>query len=172
MPLRGLTPAANFAYAFVAVTIVVGELGGRAVAVATALASALSLDFFLTEPYLRLAIHDKHDLLAFFGLAACGLLAAGFANRTLAGSQGASARPVPDRVLDAQTLLALGTAPVSGDASLPLPADGARLALVIGQRPLGWLDLYGNGAPASPASRQALAAVARAVAALLATTER
>lgn len=30
----------------------------------------------------------------------------------------------------------------------------------------------GNGAPASPASRQALAAVARAVAAMLATTER
>ena len=33
------------------------------------MASALSLDFFLTEPYLRLEIADKHDLIAFFGLA-------------------------------------------------------------------------------------------------------
>ena len=36
--------------------------------------SALSLDFFLTQPYLHLAIADKHDLIASLGLAGCGLL--------------------------------------------------------------------------------------------------
>ena len=76
MPLRGLTVASNFTFAFVALTIVAGELGGRGAALATALSSALSLDFFLTRPYLHLAIHDKDDVIAFLGLALCGLLAA------------------------------------------------------------------------------------------------
>jgi hypothetical protein len=222
--------SANFSYAIVALTIVTGEYGGRAAAVGTALASALSLDFFLTEPYMRLAIRDKHDVIAFLGLAACGILAAALAsaqgrgarllsrkqldllhstlaelpragplesrlgrileaarlsfpvsavvvrdrdNRTIACSEGALARPVPERELDAQTLLPSGLAGRgTTDASVPLPSEGARLALVLGQRPLGWLDLYGNGAPASLASRQALAAVARTVAALLAAAER
>ena len=78
IPLRGLTPAANLAFAFVALTIGVAEWGGRRAAVVTALTSALSLDFFLTEPYLRLSIADKDDVIAFFGLAACGLVAAAF----------------------------------------------------------------------------------------------
>ena len=76
MPLRELTVASNFTFAFLALTIVVGELGGRGPAVATALTAALSLDFFLTRPYLKLAIHGKDDVIAFLGLSACGLLAA------------------------------------------------------------------------------------------------
>jgi hypothetical protein len=230
VPLRGLTPAANFSYAFVALTIVIGELAGRTAAVTTALAAALSLDFFLTEPYLRLAIRDKHDLVAFFGLAACGLLAAGFASvhgrrarelarrqlellhstvaelpqsgplesrlgrileaarqtfplsaavvrgprdELVAASEGGGTRPLPGLKLDPRTLLPAGLAgSASSQASLPLPADGARLALVVGQRPFGWLDLYGNGVAAGPEARTALAAVARALAALLADAER
>jgi len=78
IPLRSLTPAANLAFAFAALTIAVAEWGGRRAAVVTALTSALSLDFFLTEPYLRLSIADKDDLIAFFGLAFCGLVAAAF----------------------------------------------------------------------------------------------
>lgn len=230
VPLRGFTPAANFSYAFVALTIVIGEFGGRAAAVATAVASALSLDFFLTEPYLRLEIRDKHDVIASFGLAGCGILAAALAaergraaralsrrqhallhhavaelplagplesrlarileaarqsfpvaaaavrgrsNDTLAASEGALARPLPVQELDPETLLPPG---LSGGASAPanatLPLEGARLALVVGRRQVGWLDLWGNGRPASVESRQALAAVARAVAALLASAER
>jgi hypothetical protein len=76
VPVRGLTPAANLSFAFIALTIVVAELGGRWAATATALVSALSLDFFLTQPYLRLAIEDKHDVIAFLGLTVCGLIAA------------------------------------------------------------------------------------------------
>jgi K+-sensing histidine kinase KdpD len=80
-PLRGLTPSSNFTFVFVAITVVVAELGGRTPAILTALASALSLDFFLTRPYLRLTIEDKHDVIAFVGLAACGLLVAAIATR-------------------------------------------------------------------------------------------
>lgn len=80
-PLRELTNAGNFVFAFVIVIIVVGELGGRAAAVATAACSALSLDFFLTKPYLSLRIEEKHDLIAFLGLALCGIVAAAFGSR-------------------------------------------------------------------------------------------
>src|SRR5262245_51202763 len=75
-PLRERTLAGNFIFAFVILIVVVAELGGRAAALSTAACSALSLDFFLTRPYMRLSIESKHDLYAFFGLAICGLVAA------------------------------------------------------------------------------------------------
>jgi hypothetical protein len=75
IPLRELTVSANLSFAFVALTIVVAQLAGRAVGVTTAVASALSLDFFLTRPYFQLAIEDKHDVIAFLGLGACGIIA-------------------------------------------------------------------------------------------------
>jgi two-component system sensor histidine kinase KdpD len=78
VPLRGTTTASNFAFVFVALTIVVAELGGRWAAVATALCSGLSLDFFLTQPYMQLTMYEKHDVIAVAGLTACGLIAAAF----------------------------------------------------------------------------------------------
>jgi hypothetical protein len=81
IPLRGVTSASNFAFAFMALVILTAEWGGANPAIATALTSALSLDFFLTEPYLRLEIAAKDDLVAFAGLAFCGLLVAGLARR-------------------------------------------------------------------------------------------
>jgi len=81
VPLRGLTSASNLAFAFMALTIVVAELGGRAAALVTALTSALSLDFFLTQPYLHLSMEDKHDVIGFLGLAACGSIAAALASQ-------------------------------------------------------------------------------------------
>jgi hypothetical protein len=232
VPVRGFTTASNFTFVFLALTIVVGELGGRAAAVATAVASALSLDFFLTQPYLRLEIQDKHAVIAFLGLGGCGILAAILAsergrgraeglpsrkqlallrasvaelsragplasrlarileatrlafpvasvvvrdrsNSTVAASERALPRPAPGLVLDPETLLPPGPAgPVPAGRSLPLPPEGARLALVVGRRQMGWLDLWGNGEPASLGSRQALSAVARVVAVLLAEAER
>lgn len=83
VPWREATVASNFTFLFMALTIVVAEWGGRRAALATAVAATLSLDFFLTRPYLRLTIDDKHDAIAFFGLAGCGLLAA-----TLGSSRG------------------------------------------------------------------------------------
>ena len=76
IPLRESVTASNLSFAFVVLTVVVAAFGGRGAGVATALASALSLDFFLTKPYLSLRIQENHDLIAFTGLAVCGLVAA------------------------------------------------------------------------------------------------
>ncbi len=81
VPLRGYTTASNFAFVFVALTIVVAELGGRWAAVATALCSGLSLDFFLTEPYMQLTMYEKHDVIAVVGMTVCGLIAAAFGSQ-------------------------------------------------------------------------------------------
>src|SRR4029079_14327922 len=76
VPLRELTTAANLTFPFLAMTIVMAEFGGRKAALMTAITSGLSLDFFLTKPYMRLTIAEKHDVIAFVGLAVCGLIAA------------------------------------------------------------------------------------------------
>ena len=77
-PLRTLTTASTLAFVFIALTIVVAEMGGRGPGLATAVVSALSLNFFLTEPYLSLEIDKPGDIAAFVALAACGLIAAAF----------------------------------------------------------------------------------------------
>ena len=81
IPVRTLTAASNLAFVFLLLTIVIAELGGRAAAVATALVSAMSLNFFLIEPYLTLAISKSDDIIAFVALAVCGLVAAAFGRR-------------------------------------------------------------------------------------------
>ncbi len=81
IPLRDVTTASNLSFAFLALIIVVAELGGRWPAVATAVSSALSLNFFLTQPYLRLTIHGRDDIVAFCGLTVCGLIAASLGSR-------------------------------------------------------------------------------------------
>ena len=80
-PLRTVVSASNLAFVFIALTIVVAEMGGRGPGLATAVVSALSLNFFLTEPYMSLEIHKPGDLGAFLALAACGLIAAAFGKR-------------------------------------------------------------------------------------------
>lgn len=79
--LRSLVSASNLAFVFIALTIVVAEMGGRGPALATAVVSALSLNFFLTEPYMSLEIHKQGDVGAFLALAVCGLIAAAFGSR-------------------------------------------------------------------------------------------
>jgi hypothetical protein len=81
IPLRTLTGAANLAFVFVAFTVIVAELGGRQAALVTAIVSAMSLNFFLTEPYLTLTISKPDDVITFLALAACGLIAAAFGKR-------------------------------------------------------------------------------------------
>jgi hypothetical protein len=81
IPLRTVTSASNLAFVFLALTIVVAELGGRVPALVTALMAALSLNFFLTEPYLSLSIDKPDDVIAFVALAGCGLIAAAFGTR-------------------------------------------------------------------------------------------
>ena len=81
IPLRSLVAASNLAFVFMAFTIIVAELGGRGPALVTALVSAMSLNFFLTEPYLTLEITNREDIIAFCALAGCGLIAAAFGRR-------------------------------------------------------------------------------------------
>jgi K+-sensing histidine kinase KdpD len=224
VPLRGFTTASNFTFLFMALTILVAEVGGRAAAVATALCSSLSLDFFLTQPYRRLSIADKHDMIAFMGLTVCGLIAAtvgaqrgervaalrasrgqlalvhsgleqleksvptdlGLARvlgasrgvlplaaavvrdtrgNLLAATERAQGMPVPARSLDLEAL----SAPAAPDrGGQPLPREGARLALMAGDRQVGWLDVWGNGKPASAQERRTLSGVARLLAVILA----
>ncbi len=224
VPLRGFTTASNFTFLFMALTILVAELGGRAAAVATALCSALSLDFFLTRPYLRLSIADKHDLIAFLGLTVCGLIAAAVGSQRgarvrslrasrqqldlvhvgleqlerglatdlgltrvidasrrvlplaaavvrdtpgnlLAATERAHGMPVPAQSLGLDAL----AMPAAPDRSRqPLPQEGARLALVAGGRQVGWLDVWGNGKPATAEARRTLSGVARVLAVILA----
>ena len=49
--------------------------------------SALSLNFFLTEPYLRLAINRSDDIIAFVALAVSGSIAAAFGRRRARSSE-------------------------------------------------------------------------------------
>jgi hypothetical protein len=81
IPLRSYTSASNLAFVFLAFVIVMAELGGRSVALVTAVVSAMTLDFFLTEPYLTLAITQRDDLVALLALVVCGLIAAAFGRR-------------------------------------------------------------------------------------------
>jgi K+-sensing histidine kinase KdpD len=226
IPLRGLTPAANFTLVFMAVTITVAEFGGRAAALATALASALSLNFFLTKPYLRLTIDNADDIIAFVGLTVCGLIAAAFgsrrgrriselqaalqqlqllhsaslrieqvavaepelarileASRTVLPVAAAALRdtrgyavaaagralelPVPAQIVELDRLFPTGGEPAVGLGRLPLPAEGARLPLRVGDQQVGWLDVWGNGTPASIQSRHVLSDLARLLAVAL-----
>jgi hypothetical protein len=229
VPLRTYTTASNFTFAFIALIILVAEYGGGRAALATALCSALSLDFFLTQPYLRLTIEDKHDVIAFFGLAACGLVAASLSSQrgkkaaalrsaheqldlihiaiedlqsaepfdfrivrlldavraacpisavgvrdvqdaiVAASGQGIEATRIPTQIVSLQTLLPRGA---DADGLLlqnpPIPPEGVRLALVSGNRQFGWLDLWGDGTPASARSRRTLAGIAYLIALQLA----
>ena len=90
IPLRTLIPASNLAFVFLAFTIVVAELGGRSAALVTALVSGMSLNFFLTEPYLSLTIAKRDDVIAFLALLGCGLIAAWFGKRRARVSEVAS----------------------------------------------------------------------------------
>jgi K+-sensing histidine kinase KdpD len=81
IPLREATYSGNFIFLFVILIIVVSEFAGRWAAIATAACSALSLNFFLTRPYLSLRIEGTHDIIAFAGLTVCGLVAATLGSR-------------------------------------------------------------------------------------------
>jgi K+-sensing histidine kinase KdpD len=225
IPFREKVTASNLSFAFVVLTVVVAAFGGRSAGVATALASALSLDFFLTRPYLSLRIQENHDLIAFAGLTVCGLVAASLGSpqriaalresrshtqlvhHTLGALEGggpvepeigrllerarqtlpvralvmrdpggrvvssaphqAGLEPVPPQVVDADTLLAAGQPESVLRRAPSLPSEGVRIAIVTHQRQVAWLDLWGDGAPGTAASRRTLSDVARILGAML-----
>ena len=225
MPFRESAAAASLPFAFVLLTISVAAFGGRSAGVATALVSALSMDFFLTRPYLSLRIQDNHDLFAFAGLTVCGLVAASLGspqriaalrearvhaqivhqallaleaggpvepeiarllewarhrlpvralvlrdrgNRVVSSApHSAGLHPIPAPALEADTLLVPGASAHALRRPLALPEAGARIVVMTHQRQVGWLDFWGDGAPASASSRQTLTSVARILGAML-----
>jgi Domain of unknown function (DUF4118) len=108
VPFRTLTAASNLAFVFLIFTIVVAELGGRTAGLVTAVVSALSLNFFLTEPYLTLAIDKPDDIIAFVALAVSGLVAAAFGWRRerSAESAGRTHRDLETLARTAESLVA------------------------------------------------------------------
>jgi two-component system, OmpR family, sensor histidine kinase KdpD len=113
-PLRTTVSASNLAFVFIAMTIIVAEMGGRGPGLATAVVSALSLNFFLTEPYLSLEIHKPGDIGAFLALAACGLIAAAFGKRRVRTAEQVS-RARGDLEVLARTATSLAArAPIDG----------------------------------------------------------
>jgi K+-sensing histidine kinase KdpD len=226
IPFRESVTASNLSFAFVVLTVLVAAFGGRSAGVATALVSALSMDFFLTKPYLSLRIQENHDLIAFAGLTVCGLVAASLGSpqriaalresrshaqlvhETLGALEGggpvepelarllerarqilpvralvlrdpggrvvssaphrAGLESVPPQVVDTDTLLAPGLKASALRRAPSLPSEGARIAIVTRQRQVAWLDLWGDGAPATAASRRTLSDVARILGVMLA----
>src|SRR5262245_31553795 len=147
IPLRSLTAASNLAFVFLVFTIVVAELGGRGAGLVSALVSAISLNFFLTEPYLRLTISKPDDVVAFFALAVCGLVAAAFGRRRerlsdLAGREGKDlavvkklverlrdGRPLEEVLADLKHAFALGSVVLrgAGDRILAVRSEERRV---------------------------------------------
>jgi hypothetical protein len=62
VPLRDHVQAANLALIMVLVVVVAAAVGGRAAGAVAAVISALSFDFFLTQPYLSLQIDSADDI--------------------------------------------------------------------------------------------------------------
>jgi uncharacterized protein DUF4118 len=126
IPLRTLTSASNLAFVFLAFTIVVAELGGRSAALVTALISAMSLNFFLTEPYLALTMSKTDDIVAFVALVICGLIAAAFGRRR---ERWSSAAGRAEEELDAVQEVIAG---LRNGTPLPEVLDGLRRSLGLG----------------------------------------
>lgn len=163
VPLRDFTTASNFTFVFLVLTIVVAEFGGQGPALATALVSALSLDFFLTRPYLKLSIEAKDDVIAFVGLAVCGLVAAALGSTRNNGARAAPALRAHLDFLHSAVRDLDGSAPVEPQLArvlraskdlLPLAAvvvrgeDGAVVASsdpADGQRPIPEMVLEAEG---------------------------
>jgi len=219
VPFRTYTSASNFTFLFLILTILIAEYGGRRAAFATALCSALSLDFFLTQPYMQLMIKSSHDIAAFGGLALCGFLVATFGaqrgekaldltsareqldllhsavsgladatqvefhlrtlldaasgcapleaaairdenNHTLAAlADGADPTAIPIQILSPYTLFPRGS-DTEYPQNLPLPKEGARIPLLVENRQVGWLDLWGKEAQINAGVRRTLSDVA------------
>jgi hypothetical protein len=66
------------------------------------------------------------------------------------------------------TLVASGVAESALRRAPPLPSEGARIAIVTHQRQVAWIDLWGDGAPATAASRRTLSDVGRILGTMLA----
>jgi K+-sensing histidine kinase KdpD len=73
-PVRTQLGQTNAALILVVIIVAAARLGGRVAGMATALAAALSFNFFFTEPYLTLRISDRQDVIRVLLLFSVGLI--------------------------------------------------------------------------------------------------
>jgi K+-sensing histidine kinase KdpD len=74
VPLRDFLGATNVAIVLLVAVQVLAVAGGRRGAIIGAVVAALSFDFFFTEPYLRLVITDRYDLITAVLLLVTGIV--------------------------------------------------------------------------------------------------
>jgi K+-sensing histidine kinase KdpD len=73
VPLRDFLGAANVAIILLLGVQLLAIIGGRQGGIVGAVVAALSFDFFFTEPYLRLVISDRHDIITALLLLVAGI---------------------------------------------------------------------------------------------------
>ena len=73
VPLRDFLGAANIAIILLLGVQLLAIIGGRQGGIVGAVVAALSFDFFFTEPYLRLVINDRHDIITALLLLVAGI---------------------------------------------------------------------------------------------------
>ncbi len=83
VPLRDFLGTANIAIVFLVGVQVLAVVGGRRGAVTGAVVAALSFDFFFTEPYLRLVISDRQDIITAVLLLVTGIATSELGNLRL-----------------------------------------------------------------------------------------
>jgi len=74
--------------------------------------------------------------------------------------------PIPTEVVEADTVLPRGVHVPRRPP--PLPTHGARVSIITRNHPVGWLDLWGDGTPASAAARRTISDLARLLGVILA----
>lgn len=89
VPVRGVVGVADLALVLMAVVVLGALAGGRAAGAVAALTATLSLDFFLTRPYLTLRMTSRDDIETAAILLVAGMAVGQFAARFRAARQAA-----------------------------------------------------------------------------------
>ena len=124
VPLRDQLGGANAALVLVLVVVCGAAIGGRTAGASTAIAAALSFNFFYTKPYLTLRIHSGRDVLT-VGL----LLAAGLAVGELAAARSRQSLTRRSHLQSMRSLESVG-ALVTAGASTEVVWAASRDALI------------------------------------------
>jgi K+-sensing histidine kinase KdpD len=74
VPVREFLGPANIAIILLVGVQALAVIGGRRAAITGAVVAALSFDFFFTEPYLRLVIDDRYDIITAVLLLVTGIV--------------------------------------------------------------------------------------------------
>ena len=149
VPVRSTIDNTNVALILVLVVVAAATFGGRTAGVVTSIVSALSFNYFQTEPYYTLRISDRDDIVSAVLLLVVGLAVGEIAvlarrRQVVAVTEGNAL----DRLFDpegysrvAGTAALLPPGPTTPEVVSELSAAGVRAVLVQGPLPAGSLGL-------------------------------